>query len=212
MLHQAVRGIRCVQDYRTSGLLSRSRTVGYQPRVAIRRDMCTRSSSADEHPREHGVIEGAADWAATLYRRHAPEAYARHLKQADRVLPEWRMGGHSVFTSGIVNRNNALHYHRDKGNAPGAWSAMFVFRDGSEGGELVLPELGVAVACPNNSLFLFNGADVVHGVAPIKMQTPRSYRLSLVLYTLGQMWRCLPLTEEVARLRERRREREGRPR
>ena len=40
------------------------------------------------------------------------------------VRPEWRIPG-TIFTSGIINKNNPLRYHRDAGNFPRLWSCMY---------------------------------------------------------------------------------------
>jgi hypothetical protein len=116
----------------------------------------------------------------------------------------------SVFTSGVINRDNALLYHYDSGNYTGVWSNMLVFRGNVTGGYLVMPEYGLGFALPNNSLMMFDGQQAMHGVTPIYRHGEDEHRYSIVFYSLKTMWTCLPIDDEVARARERRTQRERR--
>jgi len=118
------------------------------------------------------------------------------------------MSGESIFTSGIVNENNPLKYHFDTGNFKDVFSCMVVFKNGVENGFLSLPEYDVGFQLPNNSIFLFDGQGILHGVTPITRQTPESYRYSVVYYSLKRMWQCLEIDEELARIRKKKTSRE----
>ena len=85
---------------------------------------------------------------------------------------------------------------------------MAVFKHDVEGGYLCLPEYRVAVECKNNSLFIFDGQSILHGVTPIRRLTTEGYRYSIVYYTLQQMANCLPPEEELNRIRKNKTERE----
>jgi len=203
----AIRRINMQPNARANGMRTLSRIFGHQPRALPRRDFCTSASLAREDAAAHDTIAAYAAKVATYYERYNPERYAQHQAQTTKVLPEWRLKA-SPFTSGIVNKNNPLPYHYDSGNFEGVWSNMLAFKRGCTGGFLSVPEYNIAFAVPNNSLLMFDGQSLLHGVTPFTLRGPDSYRYTIVYYSLKQMWRCLPLTDEVIRAQTRRTERE----
>lgn len=206
----ALRSIKYASDPRTSGMLSTSRTIGYAPKLPLRFDETCRSAQlAADQPREHAAIAGLAHVVERYYQRFNADLYAEHERTVERVLPEWRLDG-GVFTSGIVNYNNRLPYHFDRGNFPDVWSNMVVFRRDVSGGELVLPELDLAFRLADHSLFMFDGQGILHGVSPFRLVRPSGYRYSVVFYSLRQMWRCETRAESVGLAQRRRTERERR--
>lgn len=114
----------------------------------------------------------------------------------------------SAFTSGIINKNNPLKYHFDRGNFVDVWSNMLVFKHRIEGGFLSCPEFDIGFELKHNSLLMFDGQGILHGVTPIKRHGPESYRYSIVYYSMRQMWQCRPLGEEIDRIRKKKTERE----
>ena len=209
----AFQRIRYVEDYRTAGLKTNSRTIGFLPRNTLRRDFCTTSSSAGEHPVEHATAIEAARIAAAYYQRWNPEQYAWHMEQARKIRPEWHLL-ETPFTSGIINDNNPLKYHFDSGNIKRAWSAMMGFKRSTEGGHLSTPELvtpdGKAIGFEicDKSLLLFDGQGTLHGVTPIRKTRTDAHRFTVVFYSLQQMWNCVSPADELARIRRLRTERE----
>lgn len=206
-VERALGRIRFGKNTRSGGLITTSRIIGHQPRNLPQRDYCTASSLAVEDPEAHGAIARYAEKIAGYYQRYNPDLYRTHTEQTAKVLDEWRMEG-SVFTSGIINRNNPLAYHFDRGNFQRVWSNMLVLKRDVTGGYLSVPEYDVAFALPNNSLLMFDGQDLMHGVTPIGRHSDDAYRYSIVFYSLKQMWHCLPIDEEMARLKKRRTDRE----
>lgn len=194
---------------RVSGLKTTSRIFGYAPRVPLRKDFCSSTSMADEHPREHQLLLDYGVKVAQLYSDFAPETYATHTKTTDKVLRDYVIPG-TPFTSGIVNKNNPLKYHFDSGNFKEVFSTMLAIRGGTAGGHLALPAYDVGLAIANNSVTIFDGQQILHGVTPIKFLTPDAYRFTIVYYSLRKMWDCLPLREEVERIRNVKFEREMR--
>lgn len=199
--------IKYEQVYRTSGLKSTSRIFGYSPRITIRTDYCKAAALSHEDPQVHALIALYARQVATYYQQFNPELYDFHQQQVSKVLPEWTLE-ETVFTSGIINKNNPLAYHFDAGNFKNVWFNMLVFRDGTEGGYLSVPEYDCGFEVCNNSLLMFDGQNLLHGVTPIKQVKPEGYRFSIVYYSLQQMWNCLTPNEEIARIRKKRTERE----
>lgn len=200
----ALRRIKYSEGKRSRGLVSRSRIFGYRPRNEMRQDYCSSASLAVENPREHEIVAGLATKLEEYYKKYNPAQYDEHRAQSEeKIKKNWRIGHQSIFTSGIINKNNPLKYHFDTGNFKDVYSMMIVFKQGVDGGFLALPEYGVAFKLPNNSLFLFDGQGILHGVTPIKYSDPQtSYRYSVVYYTLKRMWQCLEVTEELARIRQ----------
>lgn len=204
---QACQQIRFGKQTRSGGLITTSRIFGHQPRNLPQRDFCTAASLAVEDPSAHRTIARYAEKIAGYYQRYNPELYERHAETTEKVLPEWRMEG-SIFTSGIINRNNPLAYHFDRGNFQRVWSNMLVLKKDVTGGYLSVPEYDVAFALPDNSLLMFDGQDLLHGVTPIGRHSDDAYRYSIVFYSLKQMWHCLPINDELIRLKKRRTDRE----
>jgi hypothetical protein len=189
---------------------ARTRIFGNAPRVSIRNDYCRASSLAADDPEAHQVIANFAHVLDEQYKSAHPELYARHARQVDRVLPEWRIGS-SVFTSGIINENNPLPYHFDAGNFAGVWSNMLALRADVEGGHLAVPAFDCAFAIGDRTLLMFDGQGLLHGVTPMKRTSATGYRYTLVYYSLKDMWACETSVDETRRyqhvrtLRERKR-------
>ena len=107
-----------------------------------------------------------------------------------------------IYKSGIINKNNELKYHFDAGNFKGVMSNMVAFKGDVEGGHLAIPELDIALEIADNTLTIFNGQEILHGVTPIETQNEQSYRYTVVYYSLEQMWKCEPIDDEIVRIRE----------
>jgi hypothetical protein len=83
---------------------------------------------------------------------------------------------------------------------------MVAFKSNIKGGYLSIPEYDVGLEIATNSVLLFDGQKILHGVTPIKLLNKNSYRFTIVYYTLKSMWNCEPLSKEVARYKKRRTE------
>ena len=190
------------ETVRTAGLKTTSKIFGNMPRIVTRADYCRAAKFAEDQPREHTAVCQYGVKIAGLYSEFSPEVYEKHQTiMREKVLAQYQLGD-TPFTSGIINKNNPLKYHHDKGNFKNVYSAMTVFKHDIEGGYLALPEYDVGVELVNNSLFMFDGQEILHGVTPIKRTSDQSMRYSIVYYSMQQMWNCLPLEEEVARIRD----------
>lgn len=204
----ACKTIKYQESERSNGLVTRSRTFGYRPRITFRNDFCSISSLAGESAQAHTVIASYAKVVEEIYAKYNPETHTKHKQQVEETIkPQWKIED-SVFTSGIINKNNPLRYHFDAGNIPDVASCMLVFKQDIEGGYLAMPEYGVGVELVNNSILIFDGQSIMHGVTPIRQLSENAYRYSLVYYSLKSIWNCLPLDEEIARIRNKKTERE----
>lgn len=199
-LAQALQRIKYAESTRTSGLVTRSRIFGFAPRVPQRKDFCSATSLIDDAPKEHELLCEYGRRVVNLYKDNAPEVFAGHEKMTDEVLNEYKIKD-TPFTSGIVNKNNPLKYHFDSGNFNNVYSCMLGIRSNCLGGYLAMPEYDCALEIANNSVTIFDGQSILHGVTPIKMLTPDAYRYTIVYYSLKRMWECLPIGEEIERVK-----------
>ena len=207
-IRRALNSIRYEVSTRTAGLKTTSRIFGFSPRNVLRKDFCSTTSLALESPKEHEIICNYGKKLASVYENGSPEAYKNHEeKTIKEVGSEWVIPT-TPFTSGIINKNNPLKYHFDSGNFKGVYSCMAVFKKDISGGYLACPEYDVGFELKNNSAFMFDGQSILHGVTPIKRRSKEAYRYSIVYYSLRQMWQCLPINEELLRIRKLKTERE----
>lgn len=198
---QALKRIKYPETKRSDGLVSRSRVFGWKPRVTMRADYCSQASLAGEFPAENRVVVSLAKMIEEKYFKNYPEGYNKHKEEVEaKVKNTFRIDG-TVFTSGIINKNNKLNYHYDAGNFNKVYSCMPVFKNGIRGGHLALPEYGLGLELAHNSLLMFDGQSILHGVTPIKYDDENSFRYSVVFYSLKQMWKCLEMDEELARIK-----------
>lgn len=179
-----------------------SATFGFMPRRSLFQDFCYKALKAKDDPRAELVFADYALQLERIYAQYFPDVYQEHAKLSkEKILPEWRLEG-SIFSSGISNQNNQLPYHRDNGNFRGVYSNMIGFKNGIQGGHLICPEIDLKFEIADGSLLIFNGQDIIHGVSQIIKTKPDAYRYTVVYYTLQQMWNCLPIGEEVKRIRK----------
>lgn len=192
---------------RGSGLKTTAKVFGYQPRNPIRqRPFCHRGVLAKEQPGVHAAFCDFAPVADRIFAAANPAAHkAQHEDTCKQVKPEWRMNG-TMYTSGIANNNNALGYHRDRGNFDNYWSAMAVFKRDIEGGNLIVKDYNVKIKFSDRSIFFFNGQQWWHGVTPIKKLTKDAYRFTVVYYALREMWKCMTMADELAHAIKKREE------
>lgn len=204
-----LKALKYHEGKRTLGLVSTSRIFGFRPRSPIRGEFCSSTSLATENPEVHAKVCNLALDIEKYYEKYSPQIYSEHKAQTDEKIKDiYKIQGKSLFTSGIINKNNPLKYHFDSGNFNGVYSMMIVFKSGIQGGYLSLPEYGIGLELPNNAVLMFDGQSILHGVTPITKTTPESHRFSIVYYSLKQMWKCLALDEELARIRNKKRSRE----
>ena len=204
---EALKRIKYHTSERTGGLKTTSRIFGFSPRNTIRKDYCSTTSLIEDFPKENALICNYGAKVSRLYQETAPEIFEEHKKLADKVLKDWMIED-SPFTSGIINKNNPLKYHFDSGNFNNVYSCMLGFKNNTAGGYLALPEYDCALEIANNSVLIFDGQQILHGVTPIKMLADDSYRYTIVYYSLKRMWQCLPLSDEIIRIRNKKTERE----
>ena len=104
----AVKNIKYGTGKRTHGLVNTSAVFGYSPRQEGRHDYCSSTAMSYKHPKQHYVISNYAQEICKVYKYYFPDVYASHeQKVQDKVKSEYVINK-SLFTSGIVNKNNQL--------------------------------------------------------------------------------------------------------
>ena len=174
-------------------MVTNSKVIGYQPRIMIRRNFCTACSLRKEDPIAHELFMELARIVSGIYFKLAPEMYSLHCSLIENfVLTEWRIFG-TPFTSGIINKTTSLKYHYDAGNFKNVRSAMICFKAGIDGGNLSIPEFGIKLAIGNNTITIFDGSKILHGVTPIFKTNPSGFRFPVVFYSLLEMKNCFDM-------------------
>lgn len=204
----AVQTIKYTKDERTAGLVSHSTVFGYMPRRVLLADYCHAAAMAREKQKQHFILTNFINDLENIYKEHFPDVYKKHKDIVEeKIKPEWKIEG-SVFTSGIVNKDNPLKYHHDAGNFKGVLSNMVCFKKGISGGRLSIPEFDIKLEIQDNTLVIFNGQEILHGVTPIIKSHPNGYRYTIVYYSMEQMWKCDSVNDELERIRTKKKERE----
>lgn len=179
--------------------LGESRIFGFRPPVGYAANYCGPCSATLEFPKQFKALVELGNQVAAKYKAICPDEFARQELLAREVRPEWRIPG-TPFTSGIVNRNNSLRYHYDKGNIEDCMSCMIVFRKDCQGGMLSVPEFGAEFLLEDGAFFFFDGQKILHGVTPMYVGS-FGYRYSVVFYALKKMMECGTLEQELQRAR-----------
>lgn len=202
-VRRAIQKIPYQVNHRTGGLTTQSRIFGFDPSTGIRKQWCSATLLGIENPNEHQVITEFAREIMPVYKKYLPEAFEAHKEASKKILPEWLIPD-TIFSSGIINKNNQLNYHWDTGNFEGVYSNMIVFKSNCSGGYLSLPEYNVGLECSDNTLVMFDGQSILHGVTPMKLFGDKAYRYSIVYYTLQAIWKCEEIDKELLKVRANR--------
>jgi hypothetical protein len=207
-LRWAVNNIKYSQGKRARGLIHQSAVFGYKPKVPMRQDFCSATSMSRNHAKEHFIITEFAKNLTEYYKSSFPEVFSKHINIVqEKIKNEWVIKG-TPFTSGIINKDNALKYHFDAGNFKGVLSNMVAFKKNMNGGKLVIPAYNIKLEIEDGSLSVFDGQSILHGVTPFEKKSSDAYRYTIVYYSLEQMWKCETISNELIRIRSKKKERE----
>lgn len=179
---------------------SKGATFGYAPpKPMARLEGCRLAMTSRDNPTAARVLNDTARALSAEFASLFPEqaAHDRDLVHGT-VLEDWRLGEDSLWTSGVINDQNVLPYHRD-GNNLETWSAMPVLRRGMDGGVLHLPEYDLVFPCGDGTVTWFYGRGLVHGVTPMHRRSVEAYRYSIVFYALRGMVDCATYAEETVK-------------
>lgn len=193
---------------RSNGRRNVARTFGYGPRRPVyRREGCNVTQLQTEAPAEHAAVMAYATQLRAVLGEVAPGIVAEARETMTQVDADWKLGESDLWTSGVINSNSRLPYHRDAMNFP-VWSAMPVLRRNMTGGHLSVPEYDLVLPCRDGWGVFFPGYELVHGVTPMTPTRPDGYRYSLVYYALRGMQDCFSYAAEQEYAKKRRTARE----
>jgi hypothetical protein len=211
-LRQAVRSAKMTTTLRAgTGMRNASRTFGMAPRKPVQwREGCAETSLARDDPAVQAVLTDYAAICRDTLADLLPAEVERGKAVVGQVLPEWRLAEDALWTSGVINANSALPYHRDRFNFD-AWSAMPVLRRGVRGGYLSVPEYGLTVPCRDGWALYWSGFRLLHGVTPLTKVAKDGYRFSVVYYALKGMKDCFTAAAELTYSQQKRTSREHAP-
>jgi hypothetical protein len=196
-----------------SGYRNASRVFGWAPRKPMfKHESCHPTPFMRDEPALARVLCDLADHAGGWLLEELPAVARRNAVGVAAIHNDWRItpGPGRMWTSGVINRNSALPYHRDGNNFP-TWSVQACIRSNVAGGFLRLPEYDLTVPCADGTLIYFWGQRYVHGVTPLRpIPRTEAYRFTIVYYALRGMKDCASYAIEQAGGRARRAERETR--
>ena len=124
---------------RMSGIKYPQRTFGTTAPSPMRRRLgCSYAQLHDQNPKISEALHRLAVTAWEILQEEAPEeAVLASDPVYESIHGDWLMAD-TPWTSGIINHTASLSYHKDRGNIPNSWSAMYVSRRNNEGGHLHL--------------------------------------------------------------------------
>lgn len=191
-----------------SGNRNVSVTFGYRPRKPMMsQEGCVLTAFNRDYPAQAAYLARYSEQLGAALGDTFPEIEVMGREVVEQVLPDWRLSDESLWTSGVINKESSLPYHRD-GNNFDAWSVMPVIRRGVRGGHLHIPEYDIVVPCRDGQAVAFFGKRLVHGVTPMVKTAADGYRISVVYYALRGLKDCHTFAEETAYAGRRRAERE----
>mgnify|MGYP003631195349 CR=1 FL=1 len=206
-IRSAVKTTKYVETYRTNALPTKSSVFGAMPRVALRNDFCRFSNKTIEEKHNMKVLFAFQEVICSIYKKHLPEIYNNDLEAVRSLVDDDYRLTDTPYTTVNINVNHAIKYHKDSGNIKDSYSNVLILKENCTGGELVLPEYGIALEQSDGALCIFKGQSEIHGVMPITPFTDDFYRASIVYYTMAQLKHCYPYKEEVTRLNIKKRQR-----
>ena len=189
---------------RHSGMNQRALVTNDVAPTRNKNDYASSSTFSRDFPDSQLLVNKYARMLNEEYRNVLPDYHKSHVEKTSEggkyaILPDWKIAG-TPFTSGIINKDTSLGCHLDSKNVKDGLSAMIVLSSGVRGGNLILPEYDLEFKLKDNSILIFNGGKIMHGVTPMQFEHEDSHRYSLVFYTSGGFCRCGTPKEELEKV------------
>lgn len=125
----------------------------------------------------------------TLYKKYAPDKYAKQATKARQIPPELKIDN-TVFTTVTINVNYRTGIHTDKGDDINGFGNLVVIERGKyTGGETCFPQYGIGANVRTGDI-LFMDVHKLHGNLPVKYLTADAKRMSIVSYLREGMVRA----------------------
>ena len=198
-LRSALPQTRVARGTRMSGF-ELATTFGFAPPEPMRRRYaCTLCGFDKQYPKVGSALRSLVGNIGPEVQQRFPAEYDLFRNDvADRIHTDHWLGG-QPWTSGVVNDKTMLPYNFDRANLAHGLSIQVNIREDATGGALHFPEFDVWLANDNNTVVLFRGGDFYHAVSPIRLQSTRACRYSIVFYAKHAIGRCGPYADEPKR-------------
>jgi len=185
---------------RLSGIISSNRTFGVlAPQKLRTRYGCSFCKLNEEQPQLYYSLQELVSSCFDLFQTVDKDRAKNHNDLVkSKVHSDWLIN-QTPFTSGVINNLSALPYHKDSGNFSGSWSMMLSLRKNITGGYLHIPEYDLVAGVPHNSVLIFNGQNLWHGVTPFVVSKKNGFRYTIVWYAKDKVSQCGCLAEETKR-------------
>lgn len=185
---------------RMNGFAPVNEMFGYSAPAAVRaRYACALSGFDKKNPKIGAALRKLVAGAVVETRSVIPDEFTEFERRVHSMIhPDYWLGG-TPYTSGVINKQSILPYHHDGTNVKDAISIQVNLRRDATGGALHLPEYDEWLANDDDTIVVFRGGSLLHGVTPIHLQTTDAYRYSIVFYAKRSCSRCGPLADEPAR-------------
>lgn len=184
------------------GLPQLSTVYGPLPRIPIREDYCRFSKKTSEEAENAKKAFRLNELLSEFYKKNLERYHAQALKKVEQeVLKDYRVVN-TPWTNININLNQVIKYHYDAGNNSEDLSNVIIVKKGVDGGMLACPEYGITLKQENGYMVFFKGQEILHGVTPCVFKNEKSFRSSIVHYTLKGLRNCYPYEKELIRLKE----------
>jgi len=187
------RAVKYGKQPRNSGLITTDKVFGFSGRDAIR-NFPARITSLHSSQPEVGKFFLALASIIDKKMQELPE-YKQQQETVQKEIPLDYIIPNSIFTSGVINKNNQLSYHYDSGNLKDTISALITCRSGSESGGIIhIPDYGIYLKNLNKSILFFNNKETLHAVTPIDKNEER---YTAAYYTMANLRGCGTYEDEI---------------
>lgn len=163
--------------------------IGFMPANGMRGNYCTPTRYYTKALQYFGYYMSV--YGEHMFKEKMPELYEEHAVTMQNLAnDELKIAPESLFTSAVINKNNDIQFHIDRGNTiPGTTLLCYFLKD-VKGGATVVPEIDLAYIPKHNGMVIFDGYRFIHGVQPIEKLTEDAARYSIVYYSKKELFKC----------------------
>ena len=158
-------------------------------KAVLKRESCRPSALYYERPDIEAVLEDTALELSQWIETYLPDISEEDRKEVlPKVLPEWRLGEETIWTSGVINLTASCP---TTGTAPTFTPGRRCPSSaGGAGRGAASPRVRREFRVPGRVVVYFPGWRIVHSVTPMRKVEEDGYRISVVYYSLKGMMDC----------------------
>jgi hypothetical protein len=178
-----------------------SAIIGFYERTA-RVPFCRSCAWNEKNPSLWSQVIPFFQAVSKVFEEHVPDRFAVQKSWAEKTSPDYVIPG-TVYTTITVNHNYRTACHKDAGDLAEGFSNMAYLMSGKfKGGDLILPEWGIAVKLEHRDVVMFD-AHEFHGNTRIIPLSKDYDRCTTVCYYRENIINCLSQQEELKRVQNR---------